>query len=149
MILNPVSISTEICYPSDMMNGSRDLQEILNNFKKRKKNRCLVKRGGHFEYVNVSDIAYVSSDNSITFLYTMEGNRFIYSKTVEQLFQELDENEFFQINRSQLVNIKSIKEIHPFLNQRLSLKLNVSVDESQEFIVSRQRQALFKEWIDR
>ena len=136
-------------YNSEKNIQTGELRNILDNYNKPRKNRCLVKKGGHFEYVNVSDIAYVSSDNSITFLYTMEGTRFIYSKTVEQLYQELDHNYFFQINRSQLVNIEAIKEIHPFLNQRLSLKLSVPIAENHDFIVSRQRHSSFKEWIDR
>ena len=126
-----------------------DITQMLNKFNRPTKNRCLVKKGGHFEYVNVSDIAYVCSENSITFLFTKEGNRFIYSKTVEQLFMELDQDQFFQINRSQIVNIEAIKEIHPFLNQRLSLKLAIAVPEDRDFIVSRQKLSVFKDWVDR
>lgn len=126
-----------------------DLTQILNRFNRPTKNRCLVKKGGHFEYVNVADIAYVCSENSITFLFTKDGHRFIYSKTVEQLNMELDQDQFFQINRSQIVNIDAIKEIHPFLNQRLSLKLILPVPEEREFIVSRQKLSIFKEWVDR
>ena len=126
-----------------------DISQMLSKFNRPTKNRCLVKKGGHFEYVNVADIAYVCSENSITFLFTMEGNRFIYAKTVEQLYLELNQDQFFQINRSQIVNIDAIKEIHPFLNQRLSLKLGIPVPEDRDFIVSRQKLSVFKEWVDR
>jgi len=60
-------------------NSSDVLIKMMNQLNKKKKNRCLVKKGGHFEYVNVDDIAYVISEDSITFLYTFEGKRHMYA----------------------------------------------------------------------
>ena len=89
---------------------------------------------------------YVYSEDSITFLCTKDGKRHIYGKTVESLMQELNNQQFFQINRSQIINAESIEEIHPYLNQRLILKIKNAKDRS--FIVSRQRAILLKEWLD-
>jgi len=122
---------------------------MIDQLQKRKKNRCLVKRGGHFEYVNVEDIAFVHSEDSVTFLFTRDNQRFIYAKTVEQLYEELDHDQFFQINRSQIVNASGVKQIHPFLNQRLKLVLGADMAKEKEFIVSRQKLTPFKEWMDR
>lgn len=138
----------EIYNPSDNVT-SHEVMAVVQKMMRRKKNRCLVKKGGHFEYVNVSEIAYVLSEDSITFLFTKDGQRFIYSKSVEQLFEELDHDYFFQINRSQIVNSEVIKEIHPFLNQRLKLHLETKSAEQKEFIVSRKKLSLFKDWMDR
>ena len=128
---------------------SKDLVNAFTQISRPTKNRCLVKKGGHFEYVNVEDIAFVNSEDSITFLHTNTGSRFIYSKTVEQLFQELDSELFFQVNRSQVVNINAIKEIHPFLNQRLKVILKSQKNDDDGLIVSRQRTTPFKNWVDR
>ncbi len=128
---------------------SQDLVSAFNQISRPRKNRCLVKKGGHFEYVNVPDIAFVNSEDSITFLHTLNGNRYIYSKTVEQLFQELDTDVFFQINRSQIININAIREIHPFLNQRLKIILNGPKGDDYDLVVSRKRTPPFKNWIDR
>lgn len=133
----------------DAQAGSSDaLYKMMSQLNKKKKNRCLVKKGGHFEYVSVSDIAYVASEDSITFLHTFEGSRYIYSKTVEQLYEELDHNDFFKINRSQIINGNAVSQIHPYLNQRLKLQLTPKASESSEFVVSRKRMMEFKEWMD-
>ncbi len=124
------------------------LHKMMSQLNKKKKNRCLVKKGGHFEYVNVRDIAYVASEDSMTFLHTFNGARYIYSKTVEQLYDELDQNDFFQINRSQIVNSDAVSQIHPFLNQRLKLQLIPKSSASTDFVVSRKRMMEFKEWMD-
>jgi len=127
---------------------ANSLQEMIKSLNKPKKNRCLVKHGGHYEYVDVKDISYVNSEDSITFLHTNDGQRHIYSKTIESLFAELDMNTFYQINRSQIININSIQEVHPYLNQRLKVLLDPKLKAKPDFIVSRNRMMNFKEWLD-
>ena len=124
------------------------LQEMIQSLNKPKKNRCLVKHGGHYEYVDVKDISYVNSEDSITFLHTSNGQRHIYSKTIESLFAELDSSHFYQINRSQIININAIHEVHPYLNQRLKVLLDIKLKAKPDFIVSRNRMMHFKEWLD-
>jgi DNA-binding LytR/AlgR family response regulator len=125
-----------------------DFLKMMSSFNKPMKNRCLVKRGGHYEYVDVEMISYVYSEDSITFLVTTDAKRHIYSKTIEALFSELDPKYFFQINRSQILHINSIKEIHPYLNQRMKVNLSANLKVSEEFIVSRNRMLDFKNWLD-
>jgi len=61
------------------------------------------------------------------------------------IMNELDTNQFFQINK-QVINIDTIQKIHPFLNQRLKIELGTKTEI--EFIVSRGKASDFKKWID-
>ena len=45
--------------------SSDALYKMMSQLNKKKKNRCLVKKGGHFEYVSVNDIAYVVSAEAL------------------------------------------------------------------------------------
>lgn len=130
--------------PQDL---SGQLKSLLGDFNKKKKNRCLVKRANHFEFIDVSEIAYVHSEESITFLYTKDERRHIYADTVEGLMASLDPYEFFQINRHQIIHINSIQKIHPHFNQRMKLELNLPACDI-EFLVSRSKLQLFKAWVD-
>jgi len=112
-----------------------------------KKNRCLVKKGNHYEFVDVDEIAYVNSEDGITFLHTFTNQRHIYSKTVENLISVLDEQKFFQINRGQIININAIQKIHPYFNQRMKIELQERLKEI-ELLVSRSKVNLFKNWVD-
>ena len=123
------------------------LRNILAGMNQRKRNRFLVKKGNHFEFISAQDIGFIHSEDSLTFLYTLEGRRHLYSKTIAHIEHELDTEKFFQINRKQVVNIDAVKKIHPFLNQRL--KLDVLGNTGIEFIVSRNRSTDFKNWVDR
>ena len=127
-------------------NYSDQIQSAFSNHSKQKKHRCLVKRGNHFEFIEVTDIAFVHSENSITFLHTFDGKRHLYNNTVEGLIKTLDETLFFQISRNQIVNINAVQKIHPYFNQRLKLELNLATD--LEFLVSRSKLTPFKDWID-
>lgn len=124
------------------------LDHLRHDLPIRKKNRCLVKKGGHYVYVAVEDLSFVYSEDSVTMLVTKSGDRYVYSKPVEQMMKELDESLFFQINRSQIVHVDSILEVHPFLNQRYKLKLKSEGNLDIDFIVSRQKGAYFKQWLD-
>ncbi|MEM6807581.1 MAG: LytTR family DNA-binding domain-containing protein, partial [Bacteroidota bacterium] len=126
---------------------SEQIRSLMGNFNQQKKNRCLVKKGKHFEFIDVSDIAYVNSEESITFLHTKDTRRHIYNNTVEGLMASLDTEKFFQINRHQIVHINSIHKIHPYFNQRLKLDLNLPSGDL-EFIVSRSKLHPFKIWVD-
>ncbi len=133
--------------PKDSGAFTEQLKDIFGKINKQKKQRCLVKKGNHFEFINISDIAYVNSDDGITFLYTFTGQRHIYANTVEGLMQNLDTQLFFHINRGQIVNINAIKKIHPYFNQRMKLELSVN-ENGVEFLVSRSKLPDFREWVD-
>jgi DNA-binding LytR/AlgR family response regulator len=59
----------------------------------------------------------------------------------------IDPNLFFRINRNYLVNIHSIVNIISYSANRLKLILKNNYKE--ELIVSREKVAAFKAWLDR
>ncbi|MEM9549103.1 MAG: LytTR family DNA-binding domain-containing protein [Bacteroidota bacterium] len=133
--------------PKDLEAFSSQLKSIFGEGQKVKKQRCLVKKSNHFEFIQIKDIAFVHSDQGLTFLYTFKGERHVYNNTVEGLYHELDEEQFFQINRGQIININAIKKIHPYFNYRMKLELqNNKMDI--EFLVSRSKLPDFKVWLD-
>ena len=125
---------------------AKQLSSLLHVVQPKTKNRFLVKKGNHFEFVNANNISFINSDDSLTFLYTKKNTRHIYTKTIQDLASSLDTQQFFQINRKQIINIENIKKIHPFLNQRLKVELDVDTDI--EFVVSRSKMTEFKNWVD-
>lgn len=126
---------------------SQQLQAIFGQLNTQKKNRCLIKKGNSFEFINTKDIAFVHSEEGLTFLYTFNGARHLYSNTVEGLFSSLDPVIFFQINRGQIVNVNAIQKIHLYFNQRLKLQLKPE-KANIEFLVSRPKTPAFKVWMD-
>ncbi|WP_299213667.1 LytTR family DNA-binding domain-containing protein [uncultured Dokdonia sp.] len=106
----------------------------------------LVKEGNGFVQIKVTELLYVYSQESITFGITAS-KRYIIDETIDQLFNSLDQNTFFRINRGQVVSKNAIQKIESYFNHRV--KLSVANPRDQEFIVSRPKTSDFKEWMNR
>lgn len=128
-------------------NLSTQLTAIFGQLNPQKKQRCLVKKGNHFEFINITDIAYINSEDGLTFLHTFDHKRHLYGHPTKTLMEQLDPAIFFQINRGQIININAIHKIHPYFNNRLQLELSVKTDPL-DLIVSRPKVQLFRAWLD-
>lgn len=110
-----------------------------------KREGLLVKEGGGFVQIPISELQYCYSEDSITFGVT-EKKRFIIDETIDELFDSLDQTKFYRINRGQIVAKTAIHKIDPYFNQRV--KLSIAGPRDQEFIVSRQKTSDFKKWMN-
>lgn len=137
----------QVRYPNTI-DLSDQLESIFGKLTKQKKHRCLVKKGNHFEFINVTDIAMVNSEDGLTFLHTFQEQRHLYANSVEGIMGMLDERQFFQINRAQIVNIEAIAKIHPYFNQRMKIELKIPT-KNIELVVSRSKMSDFKLWVDK
>jgi len=105
----------------------------------------LVKEGSGFVQIQIEELLYVYSEESITFGVSSD-KRFIIEETIEQLFNTLDAQHFYRINRGQVVSKRAITKIEPYFNHRL--KLSIENPRDQEFIVSRPKTSDFKTWMN-
>lgn len=125
--------------------------EILQNFladmqTDPQREGILVKEGDGFLRLRISDLLFVYSEDSITFGVT-EHKRVIIDETIDQLFISLNQDQFFRINRGQIVAKSAIQKIDKYFNHRL--KLTILKSRDQEFIVSRPKINDFKSWLNR
>lgn len=111
-----------------------------------KREGLLVKEGGGFVQIKVSDLLYCYSEDSITFGVT-SNKRIIIDETMDELLGSLDQNTFYRINRGQIVAKASIQKMDPYFNHRV--KLSITNPRDQEFIVSRPKTSGFKAWMNK
>lgn len=122
------------------------LKQLLGSLQgKPSREGLLVKEGKGFVQIKVSELLYCYSEDSITFGVTA-GKRFIIEETMDELFGSLDQNEFYRINRGQIVAKSAIRKIDPYFNHRV--KLTLAHPRDQEFIVSRPKTSDFKKWMN-
>ncbi|WP_298423972.1 LytTR family DNA-binding domain-containing protein [uncultured Kordia sp.] len=111
----------------------------------KKRTGLLVKEGTGFVQIKITDLLYVYSEDSITF-GVVAGKRYIIDETIDQLFNSFDSDQFYKINRGQIVAKNAIQKINPYFNHRV--KLSILHERDQEFIVSRQKTSDFKAWLN-
>jgi DNA-binding LytR/AlgR family response regulator len=122
------------------------IQQLLGSLQENtKREGLLVKEGSGFVQIKVEDFLYFYSQESITFGITTN-KRYIIDESIDQLYSTLDNNQFFKINRGQLVSKRAILKINPYFNHRA--KLAMTNPRDQEFIVSRPKTSDFKKWLD-
>lgn len=122
------------------------LEMLLDKMQSRDtRNGLLVKDGSGFIQIKILDFDYFYSKDSMTF-GVVKSRRHAIDETIDQLFKSLDENDFYRINRGQIVSKKSIQKIEPYFNHRL--KIMVLNAKEQNFIVSRQKARDFKKWLN-
>lgn len=110
-----------------------------------RKERFLVKQGQRLLSIAVSDIAYFFSQDRFIFFRTFDNQKYLLEYRIEQLEGLLSPDQFFRINRSYVISLRTVKEIHAYFGNRLKLYLSPEADK--EVIVSRKRVAGFKAWL--
>lgn len=125
---------------------NQNLERLRDLFKKEYKHRFMVKIGNQFKSFNVEEIAYFKSQEGLIFLYSHNGQSYPVEYSIDQLEDILNPVQFFRVNRRYMVSVLAVKEIHSYFNSRLLLKLWPKEDD--QIIVSRERTANFKRWLD-
>jgi two-component system, LytTR family, response regulator LytT len=109
------------------------------------KERFVIKYGDHMKTIQTADIAYICSENRISFAVLKEGKRYALDFTMDQLEEMLDPKLFFRINRQFIIGFASITEMLSYSKSRVLIKLNPPAKE--ETIVSTERSSSFKAWL--
>ena len=139
-------IESKAEYPSDV----HRLLDIINseNTKSVKyKETFIVSHRKQWIPVKVDEIACFYRD-SINFIYTFSGEKYILDfTTLEEVEELLDPSIFYRSNRQSIVNINAIASVKPHENQKLTLTLKAPL--KLEVDISREKAPGFKKWLDR
>ena len=120
------------------------LAKVFGQISAKYKSRFFVKVGIRYQSIQVENICCFFVEERSTFLKTKQDKSYDLDYSLEQLQNMVDPGQFFRINRNYLVNINCIDEIISYSTNRLKLKVSKT-----ELIVSREKVADFKQWMDR
>ncbi|MDA3815849.1 MAG: LytTR family DNA-binding domain-containing protein [Prolixibacteraceae bacterium] len=130
---------------------SIDFESLLAQIQGKKpeyKKRFLIQIGEKIKKVEVAEIAYFYVLDKGAFLRTRKGNIFPVDYTLDKLESQLDPAHFFRINRKYLVHIDAISKMVAYSRGRIKLELTPKADDEFETIVSIDRSANFKKWLN-
>ena len=133
----------------DVRPSEIDLQSILKDIKlltPAYKTRFLILFRDQYISIPVEDISYFFSEHKNTYVVTHERKKHIIDLTLEALERELDPRTFFRVNRQYIIGYPSIAAVHSFFNGKLKIYVRGS---NEEIIISRERAASFKDWLNR
>jgi DNA-binding LytR/AlgR family response regulator len=118
-----------------------NLQQSRKSFN----NRFLIKFGIKLYNVATSDIAYIYSNNKISYFVTKDGNRIPSDYKLQHLEERLNAKNFFRVNRQFIVHADNIAEILVTSRSRIELRLEPMYNG--KIIISTERTPMFKKWL--
>jgi DNA-binding LytR/AlgR family response regulator len=123
------------------------LKEIIKQKTQPFKQRLVIKAGNKIQFRNADEVAYFFADGKEAYLVTGKENRkYLIGYTLEELENILNPAEFFRISRKFIVRADAIIEVKGLMSTKLEIKLNQPTEH--ELVVSRERAAEFKKWLD-
>lgn len=126
---------------------SLPLQDLIQYLKPAEyRTRFLLPKNDGYKTVLVSDITYFYSEWKITKAKLQNGMEETIPNTLEEIEKQLDPQLFFRANRQYIIHIDSIQFIHNHFNGKLKIVLKKNAEI--EIIVSREKAAILKKWLD-
>ena len=134
-------INEQINNSEDDENGNGETNGDSNS---KIKKRLLTYSKDRLITIKVEEIAFIHTENSITFITRLDGQQFTHSSSLDELFSILDHALFFRANRQYILSVKGIDEILKYGNNQL--KINTIQENS--VLISKNKVAEFKKWLN-
>ncbi len=127
----------------------QNIQGLLENLKvphNTWKKRFIVNFGEKIKAIDCQEIAYFTILEKSTFLVTLHNDSYGINYSLEQLEELLDPSIFFRINRKFIVSFSAIRNMWSYSRSRV--KIHLEPLPSEDVIVSTDRSADFKDWLN-
>ena len=129
--------------------GDREkFESVIRQLQPKTKERFLIKIGEHYKSVLTSSILCFYIRERCNFILVDPGKHYPIDHSLDKVEHMVDSRLFFRINRNFIINFSAIQDMIAYSSSRLKLILT-NWDDKDEILVSRERVAAFKEWMDR
>ena len=111
------------------------------------RSRFLIRFGSRLFAIKTEDIAYIYSENKLSFFILRNGKRIPSDTKLQELEDQLNPEEFFRVNRQFIVHFDSIHEMSAYSKSRIKILLDPPAPS--DVVVSTETTRVFKEWLSR
>jgi two-component system LytT family response regulator len=128
--------------PTDLARAVKRISQVSNEPPAKRLaagDRVFLKDGDDCWFVDVADIERMEVDGNYTTV-CFDNHRPMLPKTLNHLAERLDEGLFFRANRNQLINLKHIKHVEPWVQG-----IRIELSSGAQIELSRRQTQKFKE----
>lgn len=151
-LLKPVDIDEFTSVVNKILNRNKGSQQdnlttlpTIDTDKYRKRFLCPYKDG--FVICRTTEVSHISLDFGIVKLHLMQGDSYPIDLTMDELEIQLEPEMFFRANRQHIIQIDSIHRLINYWNRRIKVELTGFPEV--EVIVSKEKSAELKKWLDK
>lgn len=131
--------------PAQVSNATLD--HLLNALHpKEYRTRFLLPYRDSYKSIQMSEVAFFFSELNLTYAKLYSGEKELIPQTLEKLETQLDPHVFFRANRKYIIHLNAIGKVHNYFNGKLKIELKNNPEE--EVLISREKNPLFKLWLD-
>jgi len=144
-VINLSKLNTDlVSYKEKVVVDSKEneTEEVLE----KERQRILTYIRNELVPIPIKDIAYVFTENTITYVVCFDGKKSTTNTSLDDMFTNLDTTLFFRANRQFIISIAAIDKIIKYGNSQLKIVLQSKT--SEEIIISKNKAAEFKQWLN-
>jgi len=136
---------------TDLVSYKEKVAEIPANVNleeplEKEKERILTYIRNELVPINIVDIAFVFTENTITYVVCFDGKKSTTNMSLDDMYATLNSTLFFRANRQFIISITAIDKIIKYGNSQLKILLQSKT--SEEIIISKNKAAEFKQWLN-
>ena len=103
-------------------------------------------RADEYLIVPVSDVSHITIRDGVVRLFTLDGKSHALNMTLEEAESQLDPQRFMRVNRQFIVSATAVSKLSTYFLGKM--RIHVSAFPTVEIIVSKDKVATVKRWLD-
>ena len=103
-------------------------------------------RADEYMIVPVSDVSHITIRDGVVRLCTLDGKTHVLNMTLEETESQLDPQRFMRVNRQFIVSAAAVSKLSTYFLGKMRIHVTAFPDE--EIIVSKDKVATVKRWLD-
>jgi len=103
-------------------------------------------RADEFLIIPVSEVSHITIRDGVVRLCTLDGKYHTLNMTLEEVESQLDPQRFMRVNRQFIISAASVKKLSTYFLGKMRIHMTAAPDE--EIIVSKDKVATVKRWLD-
>ena len=128
-------------------NAIAQLLESVKNQTIRYRERFLIPhRADEFLIIPVSEVSHITIRDGVVRLCTFGGKHHTLNMTLEEVEAQLDPQRFMRVNRQFIISAASVQKLSTYFLGKMRIHMTAAPDE--EIIVSKDKVATVKRWLD-
>ncbi|MGB1043093.1 MAG: LytR/AlgR family response regulator transcription factor [Tenacibaculum sp.] len=145
-VINLSRLNTDLVSYKEKIGKVVAKKEISEESIDANKQRILTYMRNELVPVLIKDIAYVYTENTITYVVCFDGKKSTSNASLDDMYTNFDTTLFFRANRQFIISIAAIDKIIRYGKSQLKIILQSKTTE--DIIISKNKAAEFKQWLN-
>ena len=123
-----------------------DFDHSFLEFEMLRKGDLLPHRGDEFLIIPVSEVSHITIRDGVVRICTLAGRYHTLNMTLEEVEGQLDPQRFMRVNRQSIISATAVQKLSTYFLGKMRIHMAAAPDE--EIIVSKDKVATVKRWLD-